>query len=100
LAAIWFNLGIAHGDELVMSIIGCAWDMLKYSHYHNGGDMSKKHFAKQPLAIPGKPIENILPGELKSKGGVHMLIMSKYAGSIEFSDDEFSAMLRELEDDK
>jgi hypothetical protein len=100
LAAIWFNLGIAHGDELVMSILGCAWDMLKYSHYHNGGDMSKKHFAKQPLAIPGKPIENILPGELKSKGGVHMLIMSKYAGSIEFSDDEFSAMLRELEDDK
>jgi hypothetical protein len=83
-----------------MSILGCAWDMLKYSHYHNGGDMSKKHFAKQPLAIPGKPIENILPGELKSKGGVHMLIMSKYAGSIEFSDDEFSAMLRELEDDK
>jgi hypothetical protein len=30
----------------------------------------------------------------------HQSIAAKYAGSLEFSDDEFAAMLKELEEDK
>jgi putative addiction module CopG family antidote len=47
-------------------------------------------------ASPDEAIEAAL-NILQSK---QTATMSKYAGSIEFSDDEFSAMLQALKDDK
>jgi hypothetical protein len=60
--------------------------------------VSKKHTAKTRSVtnqnFPGKVILQDLSGSKQTS------IMSKYAGSIEFSDEELSAMLQELKEDK
>ena len=64
--------------------------------------MSKKHLTKQPLAVSGKLAQKVLEIGLDRylRSIDHTTVMSKYAGSIEISDDEFSAMLQELKEDR
>jgi hypothetical protein len=64
--------------------------------------MSKKLARKKSLIISGdkakKALTIGLDRYLESIG--HKTNLSEYAGSIEFSDDEFDAMLQELREDK
>ena len=64
--------------------------------------MSKKNNCKKPLIISGKRAEKALEvgldSYLKSIGYTGTFL--QHAGSIEFSDDEFAAMLQALKEDK
>ncbi len=64
--------------------------------------MSKKNNCKKPLIISGKRAQKALKvgldNYLKSIGYTSTFL--QHAGSIEFSDDEFSAMLQALKEDK
>jgi hypothetical protein len=64
--------------------------------------MSKKNNRKKLLIISGKRAQKALKmgldNYLKSIG--HTSTFLQHAGSIEFSDDEFAAMLQELREDK
>jgi hypothetical protein len=64
--------------------------------------MSKKLDRQKPLIISGKKAKKALSIGLdryvESIG--HKTSLSEYAGSIDFSDDEFDAMLQELKEDK
>ncbi len=64
--------------------------------------MSKKLARKKPLIIAGEKAKRALAIGLdryvKSIG--YKTDLSEYAGSIEFSDDEFDAMVQELKEDK
>jgi hypothetical protein len=64
--------------------------------------MSKKRVTKQPLLISGKRAEKALAvgldHYLQSVG--YKTAIHEYAGSIDFTDDEFSAMLQELKEDR
>jgi hypothetical protein len=64
--------------------------------------MSKKLDHKKPLIISGKKAKKALSVGLgryvESMG--HKTSLSEYAGSIDFSDDEFDAMLQELKEAK
>jgi hypothetical protein len=64
--------------------------------------MSKKLSIKKPLIISGKEAEKALSIGLAKYMELtgHKSKLSDYAGSIEFSDDEFEAMLQELSKDK
>jgi hypothetical protein len=64
--------------------------------------MSKKSLDKQPLIISGKRAKKALSVGLDKylKSIEHTAIISEHAGSVEFSDDEFSAMLQALEEDR
>lgn len=64
--------------------------------------MSKKSPNKQPLIIAGKRVRKTLSVGLDKylKSIEHTASISKHAGSIEFSDDEFSAMLQALKEDR
>lgn len=64
--------------------------------------MNKKNVAKQPLTASGELAKKVLDTGLDRylQSIEHTTILPKYAGSIEMSDDEFSAMLQVLEDDK
>ena len=64
--------------------------------------MNKKYLTKQPLVISGKLARRVLEIGLDRylQSIEHTNIMSRYAGSIEISDDEFSEMLKELKEDK
>jgi hypothetical protein len=64
--------------------------------------MNKHNVIKQPLASSPENAKKKLPIDLERylEDPENTTIMSKYAGSIEFSDDEFSAMLQELKEDK
>jgi hypothetical protein len=64
--------------------------------------MNKHNVIKQPLASSPENAKKNLPIELEPypTDQESTTIMSKYAGSIKFSDDEFSAMLQELKEDK
>jgi hypothetical protein len=64
--------------------------------------MSKKCAMKQPLLISGnrakKALAIGLDHYLQSVG--YKTAIHEYAGSIDFTDEEFSAMLQELKEDK
>jgi hypothetical protein len=64
--------------------------------------MSKKNNRKKLLIISGKRAEKALKmgldNYLKSIGYTSTFL--QHAGSIEFSDEEFAAMLQELREDK
>ncbi len=64
--------------------------------------MSKKISIKKPLIISGKEAEKALSIGLAKYVEMtgHKNKLSDYAGSIEFSDREFEAMLQELNEDK
>jgi hypothetical protein len=62
--------------------------------------MSKKLERKKPLIIAGKKAKKALSiglGQYVESVG-HKTSLSEYAGSIDFSDDEFEAMLQELKE--
>jgi hypothetical protein len=64
--------------------------------------MSKKTAGKKPLIISGKKAKKALSiglGRYVESVG-HKTSLSEYAGSIDFSDDEFDAMLQELKEAK
>jgi hypothetical protein len=62
--------------------------------------MSKKLACKKPLIIADKKAEKALSiGFGRYVEGIgHKTNLSEYAGSIDFSDDEFEAMLQELKE--
>jgi hypothetical protein len=64
--------------------------------------MSKKSLTKQPLVISGDHAKSALSVGLdKYLASIeHTASISKHAGSIELSDDEFNAMLQTLKEDK
>jgi hypothetical protein len=64
--------------------------------------MSKKSIKKQLLVISGKRAKKALSVGLDKylKSIEHTTSISEHAGSIEFSDDEFSAMLQALKEDR
>jgi hypothetical protein len=64
--------------------------------------MNKHNVIKQPLASSPENAKKNLPIELEPypTDQESTTIMSKYVGSIKFSDDEFSAMLQELKEYK
>jgi hypothetical protein len=64
--------------------------------------MNQSHLANQVPKVPEKSSDTVSPKKVVHQvlGNDHKSIMSKYAGSIEFSDEEFSAMLQELKDSK
>jgi hypothetical protein len=64
--------------------------------------MSKKRVIKQPLLISGKRAEKALSVGLDNylQDVGYKTAIREYAGSIDFTDDEFSAMLQELKEDK
>jgi hypothetical protein len=64
--------------------------------------MSKKLDRQKPLIISGKKAKKALAiglGQYIESTG-HKTSLSEYAGSIDFSDDEFEAMLQELKEAK
>ena len=64
--------------------------------------MSKKIEYKKPLIISGKKAKKALSiglGRYVESVG-HKTSLSEYAGSIDFNDDEFEAMLHQLKEDK
>lgn len=64
--------------------------------------MSKKIARKKLLIISGDKAKKALTIGLDRylESMEHQANLSEYAGSIEFSDDEFDAMLQELREDK
>jgi hypothetical protein len=64
--------------------------------------MNKKLSIKNPLIITGKEAEKALSIGLDKYVEMtgHKSKLSDYAGSIEFSDNEFETMLQELNEDK
>jgi hypothetical protein len=64
--------------------------------------MSQGHLANQVPKVPEKLSDAVSIKKIAHQviGDEHKSIMSKYAGSIELSDEEFSAMLQELKDSK
>lgn len=64
--------------------------------------MNKNNVTKQPLASSAENAKKklLINLEYYPEDQENITIMSKYAGSIEFSDNEFSAMLQELKEDK
>jgi hypothetical protein len=63
--------------------------------------MNKHNAIKQPLASSPDNTNRTMPiCPYLITDHENTTIMSKYAGSIEFSDDEFLAMLQELKEDK
>ena len=64
--------------------------------------MRKKQLTKQALMVSGKLAKKVLEIGLDRyiQSIEHTTVMSKYAGSIDISDDEFSEMLQELKEDK
>jgi hypothetical protein len=64
--------------------------------------MTEKLSSKKPLIISGKEAHQALSiGLEKYLDAIgHENKLTEYAGSIEFSDDEFDAMLQELKEDK
>jgi hypothetical protein len=64
--------------------------------------MDRKSLNTQPLVISGNRAKKALSVGLDRylKSIEHTTNISEHAGSIEFSDDEFSAMLQALKEDK
>jgi hypothetical protein len=67
-----------------------------------GKNMNQGHLANQVSKVPGKSSDTVSTKKVVQEvmGNDRKSIMSKYAGSIEFSDEEFAAMLQELKDSK
>jgi hypothetical protein len=64
--------------------------------------MSRKLSSKKPLIISGKEAQRALSIGLDRYLEIigYKNNLSEYAGSIKFKDDEFDAMLQEIEEDK